>query len=292
MRSDPRLTLARPDLASAALEGLVRAERFETPTAMRLVIPAAAVRGAPSVDAEQVDQLLFGERFDVLEMEDGFFWGQAARDGYVGFVEAAGLSARGLAPTHRVSTLRTFSYLEPSIKAPSRGPFSLGALVTATETAGALTRVEGGGWIPTAHLAPIGADFADPAETALKFLGTPYLWGGRDSLGIDCSGLVQQALYAAGRACPRDTDLQAQMGEAVARQALTGGDLVFWRGHVGMMLDAERLLHANAHHMAVAVESLAEAIARIEAAGSGAPTGFRRLSSPSGGSTGEAGDGR
>lgn len=277
MTADPRLNLARPDLASAALEGLVRAERFAATTAMRLVIPAAAVRAAPSVDAEQVDQLLFGERFDVLELEDGFAWGQAARDGYVGWVEAAALSARDLTPTHRVASLRTFSYLEPSIKAPSRGPFSLGALVTVVETAGPLTRVEGGGWIPAAHLAPIGADFADPVETALKFLGTPYLWGGRDSLGIDCSGLVQQAFYAAGRACPRDTDLQAELGEPVAREDLARGDLVFWRGHVGMMIDAERLLHANAHHMAVAIEPLTEAVLRIEAAGSGAPTGYRRV---------------
>ena len=277
MSGDPRLTLARADLADAALEGLVRAERFEDPTAMRLVIPAAAVRAAPSVDAEQVDQLLFGERFDVLEVEDGFAWGQAARDGYVGFVEAAALSPRDLPPTHRVSALRTFSYLAPSIKAPSRGPFSLGALVMAAETTGTLTRVEGGGWIPAAHLAPIGGEFADRVETALKFLGTPYLWGGRDSLGVDCSGLVQQALYAAGRACPRDTDLQAKMGEPIARGELARGDLVFWRGHVGMMLDGERLLHANAHHMAVAVEPLAEAIARIEAAGNGAPTGYRRV---------------
>jgi len=277
MRSDPRLTLARPDLASARVEGLIRAERFEEATTMRLVIPAAAVRAASSADAEQVDQLLFGERFDVLKLEDGFAWGQAARDGYVGWVEAAALSERELTPTHRVATLRTFSYLEPSIKAPSRGPFSLGALVTVTETAGALTRVEGGGWFPAGHLAPIGADFADPVETALKFLGTPYLWGGRDSLGIDCSGLVQQALYAGGRACPRDTDMQAQLGEPVAREALARGDLVFWRGHVGMMLDETRLLHANAHHMAVAIEPLAEALARIEAAGNGPPTQFRRV---------------
>jgi cell wall-associated NlpC family hydrolase len=278
LRADPRLIFSRPDLASAALEGLVRAARFEEAKTMRLVIPAASVRAAPSVDAEQVDQLLFGERFDVLDIEDGFAWGQAARDGYVGFAEAAALSARDLSPTHRISALRTFSYLEPSIKAPSRGPFSLGALVTATETAGPLTHVEGGGWMPTAHLAPVGADFADPVETALRFLGTPYLWGGRDSLGIDCSGLVQQALYAAGRACPRDSDLQAQMGWPVSRGDLARGDLVFWRGHVGIMLDTERLLHANAHHMAVASEPLAEAAARIEAAGSGAPTEFRRVS--------------
>jgi cell wall-associated NlpC family hydrolase len=277
MSFDPRLTLARPDLARAELEGVIPAARFAAARAMRLVIPAAAVRAAPSVDAEQADQLLFGERFDVLALEDGFAWGQAARDGYVGWVEAGALSARDLTPTHRVAALRTFSYLEPSIKAPSRGPFSLGALVTALETAGALTRVDGGGWIPTRHLAPIGADFADPVETALKFLGAPYLWGGRDSLGIDCSGLVQQALYAAGRGCPRDTDMQATMGQAIPREALARGDLVFWRGHVGMMLDDTRLLHANAHHMAVALEPLAQAVTRIEAAGSGTPTTFRRV---------------
>lgn len=272
MIPDPRLRLARADLASAALEGIVRADRFTDTKAMRLVTPAAAVRAAPSLDAEQVDQLLFGELFEVLEFEDGFAWGQASRDGYVGWVEAAALSGRDLAPTHRVSALRTFSYLEPSIKAPSRGPFSLGALVAAVETDGALTRVEGGGWIPTAHLAVIGVAFADPVETAQRFVGTPYLWGGRDSLGIDCSGLVQQALYAAGRACPRDSDLQAALGAPVEPGALGRGDLVFWRGHVGIMLDSERLLHANAHHMAVAIEPLDQAVIRI-----GGPMCFRRL---------------
>lgn len=275
MSRDLRLTLARPDLASLALEGSVRATRFEATKTMRLVIPAAAVRAAPSVDAEQLDQLLFGELFEVLEIEDGFAWGQAARDGYVGWVEAGGLSARPLEPTHRVTALRSFSYLEPSIKAPSRGPFSLNALVTATETSGALTRIEGGGWMPSAHLSPIGAAFVDPIKIAERFVGTPYLWGGRDSVGIDCSGLVQQAFYAAGLACPRDTDLQAVMGAPVERTAR--GDLVFWRGHVGLMLDNARLLHANAHHMAVAVEPLAEAVARISANGGGEPTAHRRV---------------
>ncbi len=277
MNHDPRLTLARPNLASLTLEGSVRATRFEAAKAMRLVIPAAAVRGAPSVDAEQIDQLLFGELFEVLELEEGFAWGQAARDGYVGWVEAGGLSARPLEPTHRVTALRSFSYLEPSIKAPSRGPFSLNALVTATETSGALTRIDGGGWMPSAHLSPIGAAFADPVEVAERFVGTPYLWGGRDSVGIDCSGLVQQAFYAAGRACPRDTDLQAALGVPVEEGALARGDLVFWRGHVGLMLDDARLLHANVHHMAVAVEPLIEAVARISTNGGGQPTARRRV---------------
>ena len=276
MTYDPRLTLARPDLASEALEGLVRAERFAPTTAMRLVVPAAAVRAAPSVDAEQVDQLLFGESFDVLDTEDGFAWGQAVRDGYVGWVEAAALTRRPLEATHRVTALRTFSFLEPSIKAPSRGPFSLNALVTVVEIQGALAHVEGGGWMPVGHLAPVGAAFENPADVAERFLGTPYLWGGRDSLGIDCSGLVQQALYAAGRACPRDTDLQASIGDPASPTELMRGDLVFWRGHVGMMLDDVRLLHANAHHMAVVIEPLAEAVERISRSGAGDPTAYRR----------------
>ncbi len=277
MSGDRRLTLARPDLARLELEGLVRAERFDAARPMRLVIPGAAVRAAPSVDAEQCDQLLFGEIFEVLEIDSGFAWGQAARDGYVGWVEAAGLSPRPLEPTHRVAALRSFSFLEPSIKAPARGPFSLNALVTAVETRGALTLIDGGGWIATAHLAPVGDAFENPPDVAERFVGTPYLWGGRDSLGIDCSGLVQQAFYAAGRACPRDSDLQAALGAPVTGETLRRGDLVFWRGHVGLMLDEARLLHANAHHMAVAVEPLALAIARIEAAGSGLPTAFRRV---------------
>ncbi len=110
------------------------------------------------------------------------------------------------------------------------------------------------------------------------FLGAPYLWGGRDSLGLDCSGLVQQALYAVGAACPRDTDQQALLGESVPRSELARGDLVFWRGHVGMMLDETRLIHANAHHMAVAIEPLSAAVARIAGKGGGEPTAMRRLS--------------
>ena len=130
---------------------------------------------------------------------------------------------------------------------------------------------------PRGHLAPIGAGFVEPTATAERFLGTPYLWGGRDSVGIDCSGLVQQALYAGGLACPRDSDLQARLGDPAKPETLARGDLVFWRGHVGMMLDEARLIHANAWHMAVAIEPLAEALERIARRGGGDPTAFRRV---------------
>jgi cell wall-associated NlpC family hydrolase len=270
------VTLARPDLAAADLQGLAPAERYRDRRRMRLVVPVAALRRAPDAAAEQLDQLLYGETFDMLDPQGDFAWGQARRDGYVGFVEAAALSEAAAAPTHRVGALRTFAFAQPSIKAPAIGPFSLNALVTVAEVTGDFARDDAGAWFWAAHLAPIGRFERDPAAVAERFLGAPYLWGGRDSLGLDCSGLVQQALQACGQACPRDSDQQAALGHEVARETLRRGDLVFWRGHVGMMLDQARLIHANGHHMAVAIEPLEAAVARIEASGSGAPTAYRR----------------
>ena len=276
--SDPRLTLARADLASTELEGIVRAARFAEPQRMRLAAPSTALRAAPDAGAEQLDQVLFGEAFDVLAADGGFAWGQAMRDGYVGWVDASRPGdLTGLEPTHRVTALRTFAFTMPSIKSKPFGPLSLNALACVTEAEGEMLRAQGAGWIPAKHLAPIGTAFEEPAATAERFLGTPYLWGGRDSVGIDCSGLVQQALYAAGLACPRDSDLQARLGAPIAAGDLTRGDLVFWRGHVGMMLDETRLIHANAWHMAAEIEPLAQAVERIARRGGGEPTAFRRI---------------
>ncbi len=276
MTLDSRLTLGRPDLAASDLEGLVRAGRFETPKAHRVAVPVSPLRAGSEKDAEQVSQVIFGERFDVLERRGDMVWGQSRRDGYVGWAPASALSADMIAPTHRVTALRTFAFLEPSIKSPSFGPLSLNALVRITETRGPLAQAQGAGWISAAHLAPTGAAFVEPADTAERLLGTPYLWGGRDSLGLDCSGLTQQALWAGGLACPRDSDQQARLGADIKPADLRRGDLVFWRGHVGLMLDPTRLIHANGFHMAVAIEPLADAMARIAEMGGGDPTAYRR----------------
>lgn len=277
MSRDPRLTLARPDLAATGLEGVAPAARYAPTTPRACRVAAAAIRTAPSPGAEQADQLLLGEIFDVLEEADSFAWGQARRDGYVGYVALDALGEAVL-PTHRVAALRTYGFERPSIKAPALGPYSLNALVSVVEVEGRLLRDAGGAWFVDRHLASVGLDYAlDPAAVAEQHLGTPYLWGGRESLGLDCSGLVMQALLACGRACPRDTDQQEQaFFQDADPTALRRGDLVFWKGHVAMMLDPETIIHANAHHMAVAVEPLNTAIARIEAAGSGEPTSYRR----------------
>ncbi len=274
---DSRLTLLRDGVADVALDGLAPAGRYAAPAPRQLIAERAGVHREPTLASEQMDQLVFGERFDVLASGDGWGFGRARRDGYVGWVELDALGEPGPEPTHWVSALGAHAFSEPSIKTLPRHRLSLNALVAVEAEQGRFLRIAGSGWVVREHLSPLGAWATDPATVAERFLGVPYLWGGRDGLGLDCSGLVQQALYACGRTAPRDTDQQAAMGEAIAHDQLQRDDLVFWRGHVGMMLDGARLLHANAHHMAVAIELLAEAIPRIEAAGNGAPTAFRRL---------------
>jgi hypothetical protein len=280
---DPRLTLALREesgfwaLADIALEGRLAAAAYVSPEPMQVVASATALRRAPAASAEQVDQLLFGERFEVLKRRDGFAFGQARRDGYVGWAAAESLSAALTPPTHWVRALRTFVFPQPSFKTAPSLCLSNNALVAVEHSDSQFAELSGGGWCPSRHLAVLGEVETDPAAVALRYLGAPYLWGGRDSVGLDCSGLVQQALYACGLFAPRDSDMQAKLGAPVDRiDDLKRNDLVFWRGHVGLMLDADRLIHANAYHMAVAMEPLAEAIPRISAAGWGEPTAFRR----------------
>ena len=277
MKHDPRITPWRDGIAARSLEGVLEAEVYLDPKAMSCGLAASAIRAAPDAGSEQMDQILFGERFEVLEEKGGWLFGQAARDGYVGFVQAAALQPAGAMPTHRVSALRTYAFAEPSIKSRAIGPYSINSLVAVEAVEGRLAKVTGAGWMTAAHLSPIGEFEDDWAAVAARFVGAPYLWGGRESLGLDCSGLIQQALFACGRACPRDTDQQQALGAPIEAGQFGRGDLVFWKGHVAMGLGEGRIVHANGHHMATVIEPLNEAIARIDAAGSGQPTAYRRV---------------
>ncbi len=277
MSADPRTLLARADLADERLEGMVRAERFAPVQAMRCITPTAGIFRTPDDEAEREDELLFGEGFDALEIAGGWAWGQARRDGYVGFVRADALAGAGDAPTHRVQALRTCGFARPDLKSRVVGLISMNSLIRAGGRQGGYVDAGEAGWVFEGHLSPIGVFETDPVAVAERYLGAPYLWGGRSSLGLDCSGLVLSSLQAVGRACPRDTDQQlASFADVGNRGALRRGDLVFWKGHTGMMLDGERLLHANAHHMAVAIEPVDEAISRIRANVGLEPVGFRR----------------
>jgi cell wall-associated NlpC family hydrolase len=282
MTFDRRITPARADLADERLRGRVEAERFATGTPMRVIAPSAPLRRFPSPDAPLDTEALIGERVTAYDEHEGFVWGQLASDGYVGYVPSAALGALGAEPTHRVAALRTFVYPGPNLKLPPGNFLSLGALLAVTAIEGDYTRLATGGFVHAAHLVPIGRAEPDFVAVAERLLGTPYLWGGKTSLGLDCSGLVQLALAAAGIGAPRDSDMQErELGEPVAIPAdlsgLRRGDLVCWKGHIGVMLDPERLLHANGHHMALAVERLSEAAERIRVKSYGPITAVKRL---------------
>jgi len=253
-------------------------------TSVRYQVTAGvgAVRETPAPDGRLGTQALHGELVDVFREDGEFGLCQLVRDHYVGWVNMDALSAPVLPQTHKVSALRTYCFSEPDIKSAPRFMVCLGARVAATgRTDGLWTECARAGWVHRHHLAPLDAVESDPVSVAERYLETPYLWGGRESLGLDCSGLVQQAFEACGVILPRDSDMQAAWpGEPVANWqapgALRRGDLVFWEGHVGLMTSPETLLHANAWHVAVEREPLAEAIARIRSV-AGEVTGVRRV---------------
>lgn len=256
---DPRTTLARPDLAEQALEGLVRADAYLPARPMHAVVPLADIHAGADPASERIDQLIFGEAFDVLDQQGDRLWGRARRDGLVGWISASALQPGARLPTHRVAAVAA--------------GLPLNALVAEAAD------------VSPDDLAPIGAFETDPVAVAERLLDVPHSLGARSSAATDCSGLIQQALYACGLAGPRHADQQAELGRAVDRSEARRGDLVIWlaepgdhswTGHSAFMFEADRVLHATGHHGAVVIERFAEADARYRADGFRAPL-FRRL---------------
>jgi cell wall-associated NlpC family hydrolase len=278
---DRRINPYRDDLAAAYLRGEVKASRFAEGEDRQVCVPCVPLLARPDLEASMDTQLLFGEVFRVYEEKGSFAWGQSAQDDYVGYVEAKMLAAKPVKPTHVVAALRTFVYPRPDLKSRPATPLALNAKVKVVGAKGDYSEIERGGWIFTQHLAPVDAHVRDFVSVAEEFLGVPYLWGGRESTGVDCSGLVQASLERAGISSLRDTDMQeATLGERLPEPidftTLKRGDLVFWKGHVGIMVDAEHLIHANGFHMRVEVERLDIAMSRISRS-AGHVTSIKRL---------------
>ena len=272
--SDPRLTPANGRVAAERLRGLVAADRFVAGEPARIAVPVADLDGSPGGRRDR--QLLWGEGVTVYERREGVAFVESHRDGYVGYVAEVSLS-EPRTPTHRVAVPATHLYRDDDMKSPALRHLSFGALVT-VEAEGRKFWETPEGYIPKPHLRPLDRPFSDPAAVAQLFFGAPYLWGGNSVLGIDCSGLVQAALLACGHAFPGDSDLQRSLGAAIPEdESPRRGDLLFWKGHVAMAVDAETMIHANAHHMAVAYEGIAPGLARIRAQGDGGLLARRRI---------------
>ena len=277
---DPRRHVYRDDLAAASLKDKVQAQRYVQGELRQVVGAVAPVRLVPRFDAPLLTEALCGELATVYEVRDGWGWLQLENDGYVGYMPMDNLSVTIDEPSHWVASRATFVYPAPDLKRPPVMRLSFNGKVTVLGREGRFLELTRGGYVYGGHLQPMEEKAKDFVRLAERLVGTPYLWGGRSSVGIDCSALVQLALQGTGASCPRDSDmLEGEVGEPLANKdidKLQRGDLVFWRGHVGIAQSSEWMLHASGHQMEVVVEPIRRAVERI-ATTHGEVTAIKRI---------------
>ncbi len=279
---DPRFNAFRPDLADERLKDQVEADRYIPGDDAHVHLDSVPLFKEPTFDDQLQTEALYGEGVRIFEIRDGWGWGQLMGDHYVGYIPLDGLSPGFMIPTHKIRALRSFIYSEPDIKSPPVALASMLSSLNVVEEQGEFYELLDGFFVHQRHAVVLGDFETDFVAVAERFIGTPYLWGGRTSLGLDCSALVQIALAACNFDAPRDSDVQERsLGEALQDRndlaQLQRGDLVFWRGHIGIMRDRSEFLHANAFHMEVASEPLRVAIERIQKSGGGEITALKRL---------------
>ncbi|WP_165767745.1 NlpC/P60 family protein [Marivivens niveibacter] len=266
---DRRRTAANGRVAATELKGVVAAEHYSDGSPAWVSVPVADLLDTP--DGKRDRQLIAGTPVRVYDTIGSMHFVQSLRDGYVGYLKQTQLSPAWQA-THRVAVTATHAFRDPDIKSPDLCRISYGAQLTVFGIDNKMAKTPLG-FVPEQMLGEIDKLDTNPSQQALKFVGVPYLWGGNSADGIDCSGLVQMALQGCGIDCPGDSDMQRdEVGTLLPPDTPTqSGDLFFWPGHVAMAVDQTRIVHANAHHMAVTVETIEIGFNRM-----GQPTHHRR----------------
>lgn len=220
--------------------------------------PSLMVRKGPDALEECVNQLLYGE--EVIIVRNNGIWGlaQSVHDSYEGYVPLNALKFHQ-PKTHKVLVPRTHIYDAPNYKTdPRQILFFLSQVHVTGEIHNGFAKLYNGGWVFERHIMPINAQLQSPVDLAMMFLNAPYLWGGRSIDGIDCSGLIQMITMATGKPCPRDSTPQCKYFLKTGEKVTSGqhGDLVYFDGHVGIMIDEKHVLSATARHMRTVIEPL------------------------------------
>ena len=263
MRFDRRITAIRKDIASDYFKGLIKRKKFVEGVKHTVISNYSPLHSSKSSTISS--QLLFGEQVYVFDQSNGWSWVQGMRDGYVGYTPSKNLKKQRIKSSHKVSSLRTFVYSSSNIKSDVITYLSLNSLVLISDRRNNFVKIKNLGWCFKNDFEKISKSNFNIVELSKKYLGTPYLWGGRDSMGIDCSGLVLNIMQMNCINFPRDTDLQESFVTKSIKyeKNLRAGDLVFWKGHVAMMVDKKNIIHANAFHMITNIEPLQTVKKRI-----------------------------
>ncbi len=268
---DKRLNAYRDDLADISLKGKVQSAQFIKPTKAVASAPSSSLRRGPAESDPVEKELLRGEKINVFEEKSGWCWVQSLRDGYVGYTKASSINYKNTVKmTHQVNSLRSLLFAEPNLKSFVKGHLSLNAIVSVISVKDKFSQLECGSWIFSGHIQHINISNLTFLEAAKLYLEAPYLWGGNNNLGVDCSGLVQMAALAIGAILPRDADMiEDHFTEIVPYTnddtILEINDLFFWPGHVGIYAGDNMILHANATDMKVSYHNIDFLLPHIEA---------------------------
>jgi len=242
--------------------------KFFTGQRLKIIDNYTPIKCSPNIDSETMSEALYGENFILKKTFKNWLFGKLESDNYEGFISINSISTEDYKHTHYVSELRTYMYSKPDIKSVTTGILSINSLITVVDEVRGFSKLNNDSYVFTRHIDLKSKKNNNYIDTAIKFTNTPYKWGGRTSFGIDCSGLVQLSLMNSGYECPRDSELQKQvLGKNIPLETcfnnLKKGDLIFWEGHVGIMVSDKNIIHANSFSMDTRIEKLTDVDSRI-----------------------------